>query len=57
MTEQTMPEAMSPEEGASRILEALIAAFPLNAVRLVSDDEIAIEDDRGDDWIVRIEAP
>jgi hypothetical protein len=31
--------------------------FPLNSVRIVSGDEIAIEDDEGNDWQLIVKEP
>lgn len=44
-------------EAVHQIRAALGHMFPLNAVRIVSDDEIAIEDNVGDDWQIVVKEP
>lgn len=44
-------------EAVHEIRAALGHTFPLNSVRIVSDDEIAIEDDDGNDWQIVVREP
>lgn len=55
----THPEFKPREvgEAVQVIRDALGHMFPLNAIRIVSDDEIAIEDDAGDDWQLIVKEP
>jgi hypothetical protein len=39
------------------VRDALGERFSTNAVRIVSDDEIAIEDDNGNDWQIIVKEP
>ena len=44
-------------EATEKIRNALGHMFPINAVRIVSSDEIAIEDDDGNDWQLIVKEP
>lgn len=44
-------------EAVDVIRAALGHMFPLNSVRIVSGDEIAIEDDEGNDWQLIVKEP
>jgi hypothetical protein len=46
-----------PQAALAMIRAALGHMFPLNAVRIVSSDRIAIEDNDGDDWDLELRAP
>ena len=45
------------DEAVEVVRAALGHMLPLNSVRIVSDDEIAVEDDNGDDWQIIIRGP
>jgi hypothetical protein len=47
----------SEGDAVVKIRNALAHMFPLAAVRIVSDDEIAIEDVDGDDWQIVVKEP
>lgn len=53
----TFPAGLERGEAVARIRAALGHMLPLNAVRIVSDDELAIEDDGGNDWMLQVRAP
>lgn len=44
-------------EAVKLIRDALGHMFPINSVRIVADDEIAIEDNAGDDWQIIVREP
>jgi hypothetical protein len=44
-------------EAVQVIRDALGHMFPVNSVRIVSDDEIAIEDNAGEDWQIIVREP
>lgn len=46
----TLPGNLSQDEFAEKIIASLSHMLPLNSIRRVSEDEIAIEDDAGRDW-------
>jgi hypothetical protein len=55
-----MSAAFAPREVSAAvelIRDALGERFSCNAVRIVSDDEIAIEDDAGEDWCIIVREP
>lgn len=57
MTDRTITSDMSTDEVAEEVCKALTEAMPGHSVRVVSDDEVAIEDDGGEDWILTIRDP
>lgn len=60
MGHQGLHPTFSPKdvgEAVDVIRAALGHMLPLNSVRIVSGDEIAIEDDAGDDWQIIIKEP
>jgi hypothetical protein len=44
-------------DAVDKIRKALGHMFPLNSVRIVSGDEIAIEDNDGNDWQIIVKEP
>lgn len=56
-----MPETIPANSDAWDVLniirDALAAQFPTVAIRISSDDAIAIEDESGDDWELQLRAP
>jgi hypothetical protein len=53
-------EVFKPEDAydcGELLIEALQEKFPTHAVRRVGFDEIAVEDDNGDDWQIIVKGP
>jgi uncharacterized heparinase superfamily protein len=53
----TIPADLSLDAFADKIAAALAHMFPTTAIRRVNGDEIAIEAEDGNDWILTIETP
>jgi hypothetical protein len=57
MTVETIPANSDTWDVVNIIRDALAAQFPTVAIRIASDDALAIEDERGDDWELIIRNP